>query len=79
MTDDIGSLREHGRVNYWNAAKSFGFIRSDFPGPDLFVHVSELKTPAPLKFGDRVSFLPAPDKRNPAKMRATAVELSNGA
>ncbi len=74
--DTTGSLREHGRVNFWSE-KGFGFIRSDFPGPDLFVHKSDVTTPAPLKFGDRVSFLPAPDTRNPAKMRATQVQVSD--
>ena len=44
------------------------------PSPNLFFHVTELNGQR-VKHGDRVSFQTAPDKRNPAKFCAVAVQV----
>jgi cold shock protein len=44
----------------WNPDRGFGFIAVDAGGPDMFLHVSELKDagidPDQLKVGDRLTF-----------------------
>ena len=44
----------------WNAVRGFGFIADDAGGPDMFLHISELKVagidPDGLKVGDRLAF-----------------------
>jgi len=44
----------------WNADRGFGFIAVDGGGPDMFLHVSELKAaaidPETIKVGDRLNF-----------------------
>ena len=72
MSDEL----QHGTVSYWNG-RSYGFIRSDAIGPDLFMHVTELNGQR-VKMGDRVSYRTAPDQRNPAKSCAVAVQVGSG-
>ena len=64
---------QHGTVTFWNG-HSYGFLRPDAPSPNLFFHVTELNGQR-VKHGDRVSFQTAPDKRNPAKFCAVAVQV----
>ena len=44
----------------WNAARGFGFIADDAGGPDMFLHINELKTagidPDRIKIGERLTF-----------------------
>ena len=44
----------------WNAARGFGFIADDAGGPDMFLHINELKTagidPDGIKIGARPTF-----------------------
>ena len=51
-----------GRLKMWNADRGFGFIEVDAGGPDMFLHVNEVKTagidPDTLKIGDRLAFEP---------------------
>jgi cold shock CspA family protein len=35
-----------GKLKMWNADRGFGFIADDAGGPDMFLHVNELKTAA---------------------------------
>ena len=71
MTND--DEPQHGTVTFWNG-HSYGFLRRDAPSPNLFFHVTELNGQR-VKHGDRVSFQTAPDKRNPAKFCAVAVQV----
>jgi CspA family cold shock protein len=49
-----------GKLKMWNADRGFGFIAEDAGGPDMFLHVNELKTagidPDGIKVGDRLTF-----------------------
>jgi CspA family cold shock protein len=44
----------------WNADRGFGFIAEDAGGPDMLLHINELKTagidPDTIKVGDRLTF-----------------------
>jgi cold shock CspA family protein len=63
-----------GEVAFWNS-NSYGFIKPDKGGADIFFHVTELSPEHRVKKGDRVSFSIVPDQRNPEKLRATKVRL----
>ena len=47
-------------MKMWNADRGFGFIADDADGPDMFLHINELKTagidPDRIKVGDRLAF-----------------------
>ena len=49
-----------GKLKKWNADRGFGFIAEDAGGPDMFLHINELKTagidPDTIKVGDRLTF-----------------------
>jgi cold shock protein len=49
-----------GKLKMWNADRGFGFIADDAGGPDMFLHINELKTagidPDRIKIGERLSF-----------------------
>ncbi len=49
-----------GRLTMWNADRGFGFVADDTGGPDMFLHISELKVagidPDSVKVGDRLAF-----------------------
>jgi cold shock protein len=49
-----------GKLRMWNAERSFGFIADDSGGPDMFLHINELKTagidPDQIRVGDRLTF-----------------------
>lgn len=32
-----------GKLKMWNADRGFGFIKDDTGGPDMFLHINELK------------------------------------
>jgi cold shock CspA family protein len=44
----------------WNADRGFGFIAVDTGGPDMFLHIHDVKTagidPDQIKVGDRLTF-----------------------
>ena len=48
---------------------SYGFIRTDHPGPDVFVRERLLRR------GDRVRFTPVPNPRHPGQAMALDVEV----
>jgi cold shock protein len=52
----------YGVVSYWDEAKSFGIIKRDDGGQDVFVHERALAPGAELQIGDKVSFSLAPDR-----------------
>jgi hypothetical protein len=33
-----------GKLKMWNADRGFGFIKDDAGGPDMFLHINELKS-----------------------------------
>jgi CspA family cold shock protein len=49
-----------GKLKMWNADRGFGFIVDDAGGPDMFLHINELKTagidPDRIRVGDRLTF-----------------------
>ena len=49
-----------GKLKMWNADRGFGFIAIDAGGPDMFLHINELKVagidPERLKVGARLTF-----------------------
>ena len=49
-----------GKLKMWNADRGFGFIADDTGGPDMFLHINELKTagidPDRIKIGERLTF-----------------------
>jgi CspA family cold shock protein len=49
-----------GKLKMWNADRGFGFIADDAGGPDMFLHVNELKSagidPDRIRIGDRLTF-----------------------
>jgi CspA family cold shock protein len=49
-----------GVLKMWNADRGFGFIKDDSGGPDVFVHVSELRSsgvdPDKIRVGDQLTF-----------------------
>ena len=59
-------MRQTGRLKFFNADKSFGFITPDLGGKDIFVHGSAAERAGielPLKKGMHLSFELEPDKR----------------
>jgi cold shock CspA family protein len=34
--------KERGRIDYWNSARGYGFIRPDSGGDDVFLHIKAL-------------------------------------
>jgi len=51
-----------GTVLWFSAKKGFGFIKPDLPGPDLFLHVSDLAAAGleTLAEGSRVAYEAVP-------------------
>jgi cold shock protein len=49
-----------GKLKMWNADRGFGFIKDDNGGPDVFLHVNEMKAAGidedRIKVGDRLTF-----------------------
>ena len=49
-----------GKLKMWNADRGFGFIADDAGGPDMFLHINELKTAGidldRIKIGERLTF-----------------------
>ena len=64
-----------GKLKTWNADRGFGFIKDDNGGPDMFLHINELKAagidPDQIKVGDRLSFETASTRDG--KMKASNV------
>jgi len=50
--------RKNGTVKWFNPDKGYGFIKPEDGGPDVFVHVTELRAAGikSLSEGERVSF-----------------------
>jgi CspA family cold shock protein len=64
-----------GKLNMWNAERGYGFIANDDGGPDMFLHVSALKSagidPDNVKKGERLAF--DVESTREGKTRATNV------
>jgi CspA family cold shock protein len=64
-----------GKLKMWNADRGFGFIKEDKGGPDMFLHINELRAagidPDQIKVGDRLSFETASTRDG--KMKASNV------
>ena len=49
-----------GKLKMWNAERGFGFIADDSGGPDMFLHINELKAagidPDQIRVGERLTF-----------------------
>jgi cold shock protein len=73
--------RHYGVVKWFKAGRGskspgsgYGFIQGDTPGPDIFVHISQVERSGltELREGDRVSYRLATD---PKRRRTNAVDL----
>jgi len=67
-----------GKIKFFNEEKGFGFIKQDDGGPDVFAHVSQLRSGnvGELAKGAQVSFDVA--ERN-GKIQAQGIEIQNPA
>ena len=49
-----------GKLKMWNPNRGYGFIADAAGGPDMFLHISDLKEagidPDTIKVGDRLTF-----------------------
>jgi len=49
-----------GKLKLWKADRGFGFIADDAGGPDMFLHINDLKTAGidrdQIRVGDRFTF-----------------------
>ena len=67
-----------GTLKMWNADRGFGFIKDDSGGPDMFLHINELKAagidPDGIKVGDRLTFETASTRDG--KMKASNVRMA---
>ncbi len=67
-----------GKLKMWNSDRGFGFIKDDNGGPDMFLHINELKAagidPDQIKVGDRLSFETASTRDG--KMKASNVRMA---
>ena len=49
-----------GKLKMWKADRGFGFIADEAGGPDMFLHINDLKTAGidadQIKIGDRFTF-----------------------
>lgn len=67
-----------GKLKMWNADRGFGFIKDDPGGPDMFLHINDLKAagidPDQMKVGDRLTFETA--NTRDGKIKASNVRLA---
>lgn len=72
--DREGAMAE-GTIARLHDDRGFGFIRPDEGGADLFFHARSVQgtTFEELRRGQRVTYAPEPDPRNPGRDRAIAV------
>lgn len=61
----------------WNGDFPYGFIAPDDGAPPIFMHLSELLTPLPLRAGTRVEFDIEVRERGPAARRVKASARTN--
>lgn len=55
-------MSNHGTVKWFNDKKGFGFIVPDHGGPDVFVHVTDLKPGQTLTENQQVHYEIGKDK-----------------
>jgi cold shock CspA family protein len=67
-------MRQRGEIEFWNET-SYGFIRPDAGGDDLFFHITELPEGSVPRRGDKVSFDTIADQRKPDKLRAVNMQF----
>ena len=60
-----------GKLKMWNANRGYGFIADAAGGPDMFLHISDLKEagidPDTIKVGDRFTFDVTPTRDGKTK------------
>jgi CspA family cold shock protein len=66
-----------GKLKMWNADRGFGFIADDAGGPDMFLHINELKIARidvdKIRVGDRLTFETASTRDG--KIKASNVRM----
>jgi cold shock protein len=63
-----------GVVSFFSSERGYGFIESDNGGPDVFVHVKEVRGKRELQNGERVEFDIATDEQR-GKAKAIGVRV----
>lgn len=64
---------ENGTVQFFNGERGYGFIEPDAGGADMFFHVSEVKSDAGLREGDRVQYEIGESRGKPAAQRVAVI------
>jgi CspA family cold shock protein len=58
-------------LKMWNGDRGYGFVTDDAGGPDMFLHINELRAagidPDMLKVGDRLTFEATPTRDGKTK------------
>lgn len=60
------AIKNVGTVKWFNADKGYGFIQQDGGGPDVFVHITAVRSASlnGLKERDRIEYDVVPNQRN---------------
>ena len=64
-----------GSIKFFNRDRGFGFIKPDDGAPDVFVHISKIRSGAELVEGDRVTFEDGINERSGKSEAARVVVL----
>jgi CspA family cold shock protein len=63
-----------GTIKYFNGDRGYGFVKSDEGGPDVFVHIKDVRGQRELHENERVQFDITADEQR-GKTKATGVRV----
>ena len=71
-----------GKLKMWKADRGFGFIADDAGGPDMFLHINDLKNagidPDQIKVGDPVHVRRRQHSRREDESQQRSARVSSG-